>query len=171
MSHFVKGFGNKTQGYPRINLDHVVTLRPRRVDGDEAFACIGADGESLGTIALDDLPEPTVIVPNTAPITLLQWYLNDEDEDDSVAFQRYTVLAWCIKGEDLAEPICCTGLYLRGYPPYCYEQRTGDDVSYLFPMDDVSVPTLDEARAFARATFTKCRQQKAAAAKPTEQSV
>lgn len=149
--NFATAYGNKRVGYPRINLDHVVSLKPRRDDdGWNGWDCIAVDGNIIGTIG--QLPDPVAILPNTAPITLIAFWL----EDGAVHHQRYAVLAWHIEGK-CAEPITCH--WLADEALHCYEQRLGDDVAFIFEQQDCVCASWDEALIVARRDLDRKRAE------------
>lgn len=45
MAHFVDGFGNQADGYPLLNLDHVVTMRPRMIASAKLLPIDAADDD------------------------------------------------------------------------------------------------------------------------------
>jgi hypothetical protein len=160
MANFVDGFGNKSRGYPLINLDQVAVLRPRKHDGWQSFECFDAENRCLGSISSDTLDELTnrqrLVIPNTAGIVLLS-FQEDDTHESGIEMDRYAVLAWRVEGT-WPTPIILEEIHEGDI--YCYEQRIGDHLSYIFPSYP-TLTTIEEARAKARTLLTQ-RQERAA---------
>lgn len=114
MSRIVDAYGNARLGYPKINLDHVATFKPRPgIPGKSiaAYECFTADGERLGEVGAYDVDreERHAIVPETSGTTAVSCYLDGEQ----VRTERLPVIAWdvCVLNhEPLVHPICCEAL-------------------------------------------------------------
>src|SRR5262245_55887462 len=99
----VDGYGNKTVGYPKINLDHVVEFRPFKNDfGMIAYKCYATNGAEIGAVAGYQLKtEPSGVVADSTGTILIGFWL---DNDGVLTLCRYPVIAWSVLGT-LAEPV------------------------------------------------------------------
>lgn len=111
MARFVSAFGNKTFGFPRLNLDHVAKLRQvtdkKAVeDNGPCFDCEGRDGEVIGRVAAEHVePEPR-IVANHEACDLVEFFLDVDGEEKRLGVARTPVLAWKVEGDRVA-PVTC----------------------------------------------------------------
>lgn len=117
MSHFVQGFGNKTIGFPLINLDLVQELRPDKDPNGKtvSYRCYNVNDELVGRISTYNVPEKTHVIPNTQPaIRFLSIWLED---DGSLCKTEYPIIGWVLDGTYFHEPLITESL--DDFPFWC----------------------------------------------------
>lgn len=132
MSRLIRGHGNKSAGYPLVNLDRIVKFQPVTQDGKTiAYDCKGEDGETITRVdeieaeSLEDDCGP--IFPNLNPnITLITFW---EKEDGMAEVVRYPIVAWRYIGNGFTVPISFECIPSEG--DYCIQY----DSRFHFPED------------------------------------
>lgn len=142
MAKFSEGFGNKTMGYTRLNLDRVASLvsHPNRKGTLEAF---DAEGDRLGLVDVHDIDnKPRGVVPELNGSVLIEFW---RDEDGSVASTRIPIVAWSVEDGE-AQPVTCDQpMSTLSEPIWCVEHRGGP---WVFPWDRI-FDTLNAAQEYA----------------------
>ena len=102
MARFIQAFGNKTRGFPLINLDHIAELRDAGSDnnGDQrGLDAFNSEGVRVGRIGQHDVDQSQGVTVTASPnIFLLHPYFDEDAKDNPrIIFHRLLVVAWVVE--------------------------------------------------------------------------